>query len=190
MEQNRALNSAPEHIAFCPICATPLETRPVGDKPRRVCPSCNYTYFTEPKVGVGVLLLKDDQILLVRRAMMPQAGKWSIPAGYLDYGEDPKLTAAREVFEETGLEVQITDVFDIYHNPEAIDDGGASVFILYRAHLVGGDLKAGDDADDVDFFPSDDLPDIAFNSTQDVIVRWKSGQLSKIDSPRYIPREE
>lgn len=179
MEQNRAIDSAPEHIVYCPICATPLETKPIGDKPRRVCPSCNYTYFTDPKVGVGVLLLKDDQILLVKRAMMPQAGKWSIPAGYLDYGEDPKLTATREVFEETGLKVEITDIFDIYHNQEAVKDGGASVFILYQAHLAGGDLKAGDDADEVGFFPFSDLPDIAFNSTKDVILRWKSGGLSK-----------
>jgi 8-oxo-dGTP diphosphatase len=178
MEQKRALDSAPEKIVFCPICATPLETKPVGDKPRRVCPSCNYTHFTDPKVGVGVLLLKDDHILLVKRAMMPQAGKWSIPAGYLDYGEDPKLTATREIFEETGLEVEITDIFDIYHNPEAVEDGGASIFILYQAHLVGGDLIAGDDAEEVGFFPFNDLPDIAFSSTQDVILRWKSGALS------------
>ena len=181
MEQHPTPNSAPEHIIFCPICASTLETRLVFDKLRRVCPECGYTHYTDPKVGVGVLLLEDDQILLVKRAMMPQKGKWSIPAGYLDYGEDPKATAIREVQEETGLEVEITDIFDIYHNPEAMEEGGASVFILYQAQLVGGVMAAGDDADEVGFFTSDELPDIAFKSTSDVIARWRSENLIQED---------
>ncbi len=176
MVQENTLDSAPERFAFCPFCATPLITRLIGDKPRRTCPFCDYTHFTDPKVGVGVLLLIDDQILLVKRAMMPQAGKWSIPAGYLDYGEDPELTAIREVSEETGLQVEINGVFGIYHNPDALEQRGASVFILYNAKLIGGVIKAGDDADDVGFFRSNELPELAFESTQDVIRRWKSGE--------------
>lgn len=177
MERETKPSSAPESIAYCPLCAAPMETRRVGDKPRRVCPSCDYIYFTDPKVGVGVLLLAEERILLVKRAMNPEAGKWSIPAGYLDYGEDPVLTAEREVFEETGLQVNVTGVADVFHNPDSAIHGGASVFILYHARWSGGSMRAGDDASAVGFFHPDELPELAFTSTLEIVARWKAGNL-------------
>ncbi len=158
------LNSAPVEIAFCPLCGAPLQTRMRFDKPRRSCPKCNYVHFTDPKVGVGVLVVKEGEVLLVRRAVDPERGKWSIPAGYLDRGEDPKVTAAREAREETGLEVAVKELVDVYYNPPP--QTGASVFILYHAELIGGEAQAGDDADAVGFFKRDDLPELAFSSTQ------------------------
>lgn len=152
-----------------------MSSRPVGDKLRRVCPQCNYIHFTDPKVGVGILVFRDDKILLVKRSMNPERGKWSIPAGYLDHGEDPKATAEREVLEETSLEVIITGLVDVYYNANSLDQGGASIFILYRAELHGGQLQAGDDADEARFFGPEELPDLAFESTRDAIGRWLGG---------------
>ena len=166
--------SAPADIVFCPRCATSLITRQVGDKLRRACPACHYIYFTDPKVGVGVMVTREGRILLVRRAMNPEKGKWSIPAGFLDYGEDPVVTAEREVLEETNLHVSITGLVDVYYNQEALHQGGASIFILYRAHIVDGDIRAGDDADKAEFFSVDDLPELAFASTRDAIQRWQA----------------
>lgn len=161
-------DSAPAEYRYCPRCGTPLVTRQITDKPRRVCPDCNYIHFTDPKVGVGVLVVADGKVLLVRRTMMPERGKWSIPAGFLDRGEDPRQVAARETLEETNLRVRIEDLLDVYYNPPS-PQGGASIFILYRAELLGGKLKAGDDADAAGFFSLDDLPELAFASTQDAI---------------------
>lgn len=163
-------DSAPAAYAFCPHCGDPLETRQVTDKPRRVCPSCGFIYFTDPKVGVGTLVLEEGKILLVRRRMMPEAGKWSIPAGFLDRGEDPREVAVRETWEETGLEVRLQGLVDVYYNACA-ENAGASIFILYRAQLTGGKLQAGDDADAAAFFGPDELPELAFASTRDAI-RW------------------
>jgi 8-oxo-dGTP diphosphatase len=164
-------NSAPEHIVYCPRCATPLVTRPVGDKLRRACPACDFIYFTDPKVGVGVLVMEGGKVLLVRRTMMPEKGKWSIPAGFLDQGEDPQATAVREALEETNLQVAIESLLDVYYNPPG--SGGASIFILYRARLLGGELRAGDDADAAGFFVLDELPELAFASTRDAIAKIK-----------------
>lgn len=158
------LSSAPEWVAYCPRCAAPMVTTPVMDKPRRRCPDCGFIYFTDPKVGVGVLLSQNGRVLLVRRGVEPEKGKWSIPAGYVDHGEDPRETAAREVLEETGLLVAIDALLDVYHNPP--DQGGASIFILYGATLLGGEMQPGDDADQVAFFDLPDLPELAFANTR------------------------
>ena len=104
--------------------------------------------------------------------MNPERGKWSIPAGFLDYGEEPQSTAKREVFEETNLKVNHLKLLDVYYNPRAVADGGASIFILYSAALIKGTLKAGDDADGAAFFAPDDLPELAFTSTQEAIRNW------------------
>jgi ADP-ribose pyrophosphatase YjhB (NUDIX family) len=146
-----------------------MVTRRVGDKPRRVCPACDYIYFTDPKVGVGVLLIHEDKILLVRRTMNPERGKWSIPAGFLDHGDDPQETAVRETLEETNLHVAIEELLDVYYNSP--QQGGASIFILYRARLLGGKIQAGDDADAAAFFSPSELPEIAFASTRAAIER-------------------
>lgn len=149
-----------------------METRRVGDKLRRVCPACGFVHFTDPKVGVGVFVLHEGKILLVRRSMHPQIGKWSIPAGFVDQGEDPRETAVREALEETNLAVEIESLIDVFHNPP--EQGGASIFIMYRARLLGGSLQAGDDADAAGFFAPDALPDIAFASTRAAIEQIKT----------------
>ena len=143
-------------------CAASLATRQVAGKPRRACPACGWVHFVEPKIGVGVMVVEGGRLLLVRRAMDPEKGKWSLPAGYLDYGESPIETAVREAREETGLEVRVTGLVDAFHNPPG---AGASVFLLYRATRTGGEPRAGDDADAVAFFGRDDLPSLAFAST-------------------------
>ncbi len=163
------INSAPDHVRFCVRCGTVVSTRLVGDKMRKVCPRCGFVHFTDPKVGVGVLVINENgEVLLVRRTMRPEIGRWSLPAGYLDQGEDPKVTAVREVREETGLCVTIDGLLDVYHNPP--EQEGASIFILYRGHVIGGSLMAGDDADAAAFFNLDALPDVAFASTQAAII--------------------
>lgn len=148
-------------------------TRQVAGRPRRACSSCDYVHFTDPKVGVGALVTQGDKVLLVRRRMEPERGKWSIPAGFLDHGEDPRSTAEREVLEETGLRVRIVELLDVFNNPPG--QGGASIFILFGAELLGGEMVAGDDADAVGFFALDELPDLAFASTQ-AAIRSLSGQ--------------
>lgn len=172
MTESTSINTAPEEFLYCPKCATPLITRPFGDKPRRTCPHCGYIYFTDPKVGVGVLVVENGRLLLVRRSINPQKGKWSIPAGFMDSGEDPQITAVRETQEETNLDVSITGLEDVYFNPDAKPgQAGASIFIMYHAKLLGGNLQAGDDADDADFFDLQHLPELAFNSTKIAIQK-------------------
>ena len=161
--------SAPADIRYCCRCASPLSTRVIAGKPRRNCPECGYIHFIEPRVGVGVMVVEAGKLLLVQRGIPPEKGLWSLPAGYADIGEAPAVTAVREVREETQLSVAIERLVDVYHNPP--EQGGASIFILYQARIVGGELKASDDALDAGFFGPQDMPELAFASTRDAVRR-------------------
>jgi ADP-ribose pyrophosphatase YjhB (NUDIX family) len=166
--------SAPAQVVYCCRCAAAMDTRVIGGKPRRTCPACGYIHFVEPKVGVGVMVVEGAKLLLVQRAMAPEKGKWSLPAGYVDSGEDPAQVAVREALEETGLEVEVSALVDVYYNPPG--QGGASIFILYRAQVLGGTLTPGDDALAAAFFALDQLPELAFKSTYDAVRRLSYSQ--------------
>jgi ADP-ribose pyrophosphatase YjhB (NUDIX family) len=69
--------------------------------------------------------------------------------------------------------VKIYDLLDVYYNRDALEKGGASIFILYKARLKGGKLEAGDDAAAAGFFGPEELPELAFSSTRDAIRKWQ-----------------
>lgn len=148
--------------AFCGSCGGRLD----GRRPHPVCTVCGATAFRDPKVGAGAVVLDGGgRLLLVRRAVDPERGRWALPAGFVDAGEDPRDAVAREVREETGLEVAVGAVIDVYAGAGQTG-GGASFFLAFHARVVGGTLRHGDDADDARFFGPDDLPDLAFASTR------------------------
>ena len=123
----------------------------------------------DPKVAVGVAVFDGDRLLLVRRVMEPGRGRWSLPGGYLDLGDDPRAAAAREALEEAGVVVSVGEVIDVFANPLA---EGGTVFILFAASLVSGVPSPGDDADAAAFFGRGEVPPLAFASTEAVVRRW------------------
>jgi 8-oxo-dGTP diphosphatase len=99
-----------------------------------------------PVVGVGVVLVQDGKVLLVRRGRDPGRGLWAVPGGKVRRGEPMRDAARREILEETGLEVEIGDVVWVGEYLEADDH---IVLIDFAGSVLGGELRAGDDADDV-----------------------------------------
>lgn len=146
-----------------------MATRNVRGVSRRVCERCAHIHYADPKVAVGVAVFRDDRLLLVRRTVDPGRGRWALPGGYLDLGEDPRAAAAREVAEEAGVTVDVGAVIDVFANPR--EEGGA-VFVLYAASWRAGEPAPGDDADAAEFFGRDAIPDIAFASTAHAIQCW------------------
>ncbi len=157
----------PSTIRYCVLCGAQMELQKRFGRVRPVCTSCGHIHFREPKVAAAVLVEREGKILLVRRVNEPQRGKWSLPAGFIDAGEDPKEAAVREVFEETGLQVRVTDLLDVIAGREY--PKGADIVILYSGVIEGGELVAADDADAVAFFDYGALPAMAFKSTQKAI---------------------
>jgi 8-oxo-dGTP diphosphatase len=160
-------------VNFCPACGTPVEQQSVFGRMRPVCPACGRVHFHDPKVAAAVLVERDGRVLLVRRVNEPQHGKWSLPAGFVEFDEDPREAAQREALEETGLEVRITDLFDVIAGQE--HPRGASIVIVYRGEITGGEPKPGDDAGALGFFSPAELPPVAFEATRRALERWRSG---------------
>lgn len=163
-----------EPIRHCTNCGAAVEQRQAFGQIRPVCPECGRVHFIDPKVAAGAVISREGKILLVRRAVEPRVGQWTIPAGFVEADEDPRQTAARECQEETGLQVRITELLDVVHGRE--HPAGASIVILYRGEIVGGELAPDDDVDAVDFFAPDQLPTLAFRATQAAIQRWREAK--------------
>jgi ADP-ribose pyrophosphatase YjhB (NUDIX family) len=125
-----------------------------------------------------VLVEREGKVLLVRRRTGAGAGAWSIPAGFVDVGEDPALAAARECREETGLEVEIGDPLVVVAGRE--HPRGADVVIVYRSRAGQGKPAAADDADEVAFFPPDELPPLAFGATRIALDKWRDPELHPV----------
>ncbi len=157
----------PNQVEFCIRCGTQLRLEQRFGRLRPTCPHCEWVYFPDPKVAAAVLIEKENRVLLVRRGVDPQRGKWTLPAGFIDAGEDPKEAAERESFEETGLKVRVTDLVDVLYGQE--HDRGAHIIIFYRAEVLGGELSPGDDVDQVAFFSRQGLPPLAFRTTQHIL---------------------
>ena len=147
------------HVAynFCPVCGHPLQDQQRFGRVRRSCPACGFVHFREPKVAVAVLLHDSHQrVLLVRRAVVPGLGKWALPSGFIDFDEDPRQAAQREVAEETGLQVAIEDVLDV---APMIGETPEGITIFFRGSVTGGDLRTGDDASDAHWFAESEISD-------------------------------
>lgn len=154
-------------INFCPRCGAAVVQAERFGKLRPICPACGWIYFADPKVAVAVLIERDRQVLLARRANDPQRGLWTLPAGFVDAGEDPVQAAERECLEETGLQVRIVKLLDVLAGQE--HPRGAHIVIFYRAEIVSGDLQPADDVDRVAFFSVDHLPPLAFSTTRKIL---------------------
>jgi 8-oxo-dGTP diphosphatase len=160
----------PSVFRFCPSCGGALESRllKAGDPERLVCAACGFIFYLDPKVAVGTIIRDDDErVVLVRRAIEPGYGLWVFPGGYVDRGEEIMAAAIREAREESGLEIRLGDLVNIYSYP-----GVSPIIIVYTATVTGGSLCRDDDEClDAGWFAAGDVPwdALAFRSTREAL---------------------
>jgi ADP-ribose pyrophosphatase YjhB (NUDIX family) len=159
---------APGDYRFCPRCGAELATRVVkpGEPARLVCDACSFVFYLDPKVAACTIFMLDGGIVLLRRSIEPQIGKWVFPGGFVDRGETLPAAALRETFEEVNLRVGLTGILDAYSYP-----GSYVVVVVYAAEVVGGEMKACDECSEVKVFRPEDIPwdELAFPSTRDAL---------------------
>ena len=106
-------------------------------------------YPERPLVGVGAVIVEGERAVLVRRSAEPMAGEWSIPGGLVELGETMRAGAAREVLEETGLQVEAGEVLEVLDRIVPDANGKPRfhyVLIDFLCRRVAGELRAGGDA--------------------------------------------
>ncbi|MBE0672881.1 MAG: NUDIX hydrolase [Anaerolineales bacterium] len=156
-------------IKYCPRCGAEVVYEDKFGMLRPVCPQCRWIHFQDPKVAAAVLVEEGSRVLLVRRVNEPFRGLWTLPAGFVNGGEDPAEAAARECFEETGLSVHVMQVLDVISGRE--HERGADFIIVYAAEVLSGELTPADDADAAEWFERNNLPPLAFKATQKVLLK-------------------
>jgi len=107
-----------------------------------------------PAVAVDGLLLRDVRVLLIKRNKDPYKDHLAVPGGFVDFAESAEDAIVREMREETGLEVRVKRIFDV-RSGYGRDPRGHTISIVFLLDEIGGELKAGDDAAEADFFPLD-----------------------------------
>ena len=131
-------------------------------------------YPDRPFVGIGVLVWRDERVLLIRRRNPPRAGQWSLPGGGQELGETIAEAARREVGEETGLEIVVEDVVEVIDLIERDEDGRVQyhyVLIDVNATWTGCDPAAGDDATATAWATLDELGTFKLWSETERVIR-------------------
>jgi ADP-ribose pyrophosphatase YjhB (NUDIX family) len=155
-----SLNPALEEARFCPRCGSEAEIA----FPRSIaCPSCGYRAYYNPK-PVAATIPRDaaGRMWLLRRGFEPQAGRWTIPGGFVDLGESVEEAARREVREELAIEIELGRLVGTYSRA---DD--RVVLIVFEA-LALGEPRTTPEAVEVRAFAPEELPwsELAFWSTE------------------------
>ncbi len=132
-------------------------------------------YPQYPLVGVGGVIFRGDQVLLIKRGKEPALGQWSIPGGVVRVGETLKEALVREVREETHLEVEILTLAKVIERIFREPDGRVSyhyVLLDFLCQIKNGELKADSDAEEASFVPLAELNNYSLTSaTREVIYR-------------------
>lgn len=113
--------------------------------------SDNRQYPERPIVGVGAVIVMDGRVVLIRRRYEPLKGQWSLPGGGVEVGETLEDAVTREIHEETGLEVEVGPVIEVFDRITRDPDQRVRyhyVLVDYLCFQVGGELRAGSDVDD------------------------------------------
>ncbi|MYJ71973.1 MAG: NUDIX hydrolase [Rhodospirillaceae bacterium] len=118
------------------------------------------TLAQRPIVGVGVVVWKDGNVLLIRRGKSPMRGRWSLPGGRQELGETVREAAVREVREETGLEIRLCELLDVVDTMRRDESGAVTLqytLVDFDADWMAGEAQAASDAEHAEWADPDAL---------------------------------
>lgn len=165
---------------YCPRCAAELELRrSTGPDPdRRACPRCGFVHYDNPLPTVQAWIERDDGMFLaLRRGNEPLRGEWNLPGGFVESGEGGPDAIAREVREETGLEIEEVEVIGIFPSAYGNDADARAIFdVAYLCRLAGGELVVSDESSEAAWFGLDDFPVPAFAGERRALAELRAAR--------------
>ena len=132
------------------------------EQKRLVCSACGRVNYRNPLPSIAAAVTRGDEVLLIRRGAEPRKGHWAFPGGFVDWKETPEEAAIRELREETGLHGNNPRLVDVQYQSSMLY--GSVINICYHLATVSGEVSPGDDAEEIRFFPINDIPKLAFSS--------------------------
>jgi 8-oxo-dGTP diphosphatase len=117
-----------------------------------------------PKLTVDIVAPMEGGIVLIKRKNEPFEGMWAFPGGFVDIGETVEDAAVREMKEETGLDVELVRLVGVYSEPNR-DPRGHNVSVAFLANVVGGEMKADTDAEEVEILDPNSV-ELAFDHAE------------------------
>jgi 8-oxo-dGTP diphosphatase len=160
-----------------------------GGRHRPVCGACGFVHYKNPAAGVATVVIHEGRVVFGRYGPTTRfAGKWALPAGFIEYGESFLEAATRETWEETGLEIELTGILNVASNLFA--PNLHTLVVTLTGRVVGGDLVAGDDFDAVAWLPlHGPFPELASWGDAKVLELYRAleGHLLPVD-PRFATR--
>jgi 8-oxo-dGTP diphosphatase len=132
-----------------------------------------HEYPDRPVVGVGGVVVSNGKVLIVKRAHEPRKGEWSLPGGRVELGESLVDAVRREIKEETGLDVEVGVVVEVFDRIHHHDGRVRYHFVLvdFLCAPVRGTLRAGDDAEDVRWVTAAELDGYGVNAHAAAVIR-------------------
>lgn len=142
-------------MKYCSACGATVEFRiPADDnRARHICSACNMIHYQNPRMVIGSIPQWEDKVLLCRRAIEPQYGKWTLPGGFMENGETTAQAAIRETLEETCARIAIIDLYSMYSLPYI-----NQVHLLFRAELLDLNFGPGQESLEVKLFSETEIP--------------------------------
>ena len=159
---------------YCPYCSNKIKNRQEGEIVRDYCTSCDTFFYDNPLPVVSTVVVKDRKLLLVKRKFEPKKGEWCLPSGFAETKESIQEAALRELEEETGIKGKIIDFVCV--DSAVTDLYGDLIFVTFESEWIDGELMAGDDAEEVQFYPFENLPPLAFESNTKAVRRYIAGK--------------
>ena len=161
---------------FCPACglSLPTPTDPEGRVVVQVCPACGAHHYQNAKPTASGLVIRDGRVLLGKRGISPFFGHWDVPGGLLEPWEHPTDGVKRELREETGLDVEPTELLGVWIDTYG-PGGDYTLNFYYICSASKGEPVADDDVSELRFFSPADLPplsEIAFENGRKALTEW------------------
>jgi ADP-ribose pyrophosphatase YjhB (NUDIX family) len=144
-------------------------------------------YPDQPVVGIGAVIIKEGKIVLIKRGNEPSKGKWSIPGGHVELGENLKEAVIRETKEETCLDVDNPILIDVVENVDWDEQGKIKyhyVIVDYLVHVKGGNIEAASDAAEIRWVPLEEVENYYLTASFRVFFTQNREKLEKANSYR------